>query len=80
MCDEKMLTSTAGRPVVDGSIHKTGSYDLAGDSSDLEALNLLHGDLIIPCHRRKHQLSGFVETFESMIIQHCWPPLNHLIR
>jgi hypothetical protein len=80
MCDEQVLASAAGRPVVDGSILKTGTYNLARNSSDLEALNLLHGDLIIPCHRRKHQSSGFVATFALMIIQRYWRRSNHLIR
>jgi hypothetical protein len=71
MCDQQVLAAAAGRPVINGSIPKAGADNLARNSSDLIALNLVHGDLIIPCRRRKHQLSGFVATFELMIIQLC---------
>jgi hypothetical protein len=71
MCDEQVLTSASRCPVINGSIPKAGTHNLARNSSDLVALNLVHGDLIIPCRRRKHQLSGFVATFELMIIQLC---------
>jgi hypothetical protein len=80
MCDQEVLATTTGHPVIHNSVSKTGADNFARNSSDLEALNLLHDDLIIPCHRRKHQLSGFVATFESMIIQLCWLQLNHRIK
>jgi hypothetical protein len=55
MGDEQVLTSASWSPVIDRSISKTGTHNLAWNSSDLEALNLLHDDLIIPCQRRKAQ-------------------------
>jgi hypothetical protein len=63
MSNQQVLTTTAGRPVINVALLKTGADNFAGNSSDLKALNLLHDDLIIPCQRRKHQLSGFVVTF-----------------
>jgi hypothetical protein len=63
MCDQKVLAAAPRCPVIHNSVIKTGADNLAGNSSDLVALNLVHDDLIIPCHRRKHQLSGFVATF-----------------
>jgi hypothetical protein len=63
MGNQQMVTATAGRPVINGAITKMGAHNFAGNSSDLKALNLLHDDLIIPCQRRKLQLSGFVATF-----------------
>jgi hypothetical protein len=41
--------------MINGSITETGADNLTGNSSDLEALYLLHDDLIIPCHRQKLQ-------------------------
>jgi hypothetical protein len=55
VCNQQVVASTTWHPVINGSLFKTGTDNFAGNSSDLEALNLLHDDLIIPCHRRKLQ-------------------------
>jgi hypothetical protein len=55
MSNQQVVTATARHPIIHDSAIKTGAHNLAGNSSDLEALNLLHDDLIIPCQRRKHQ-------------------------
>jgi hypothetical protein len=55
MSDEEMLTSATRRPIINDSVIKPHANNLARNSADLKALNLLHDDLIIPCHRRELQ-------------------------
>jgi hypothetical protein len=55
MRNQQVVTAATRRPVINDSVIKTGAHNFARNSSDLEALNLLHDDLIIPCHHRKHQ-------------------------
>jgi hypothetical protein len=55
MSDKQVLTSTTWHPIINCSRTKSSPYNFARNSTDLKALNLLHDDLIIPCHRRKHQ-------------------------
>jgi hypothetical protein len=55
MGNEQVFASSTRSPKIDDSVIKAGAHNFTRNSSDLEALNLLHDDLIIPCHRRKHQ-------------------------
>jgi hypothetical protein len=55
MSNEQAIAAAAWDPIINGALLETGTHNFARNSADLEALNLLHDALIIPCQRRKHQ-------------------------